>query len=104
MSNILQKSDNLTILWDLYNYPMRDINSWSLIENKTAILLQIIITVNGKQKLFNTNYEIDLENGWIKDYSSWNDLLDFLNAIWYEVNFNIHDEINKIVQEEKENI
>ena len=79
MSNILQEEDNITILGDLYNYPVY--HKEKVAEDREAILLQIIIVVNGKQKIFRTNYDIDRENKRLKDYSAWNDLTSFMFCI-----------------------
>jgi len=111
MSNIFLQKDNITILGDVYNYPINKYDKEEkLIETITqkAVMLQIILVVNWKQRLFRTNYDLEaytrtsVNNSmwescwdlWLKDYHSWNDLREFLITIWYDLQeFNITNAI-----------
>jgi hypothetical protein len=96
MSNIFLQKDNITILWDVYDYPIHKETAITPMFQK-CLLLQIIITINWKQKNFQTNY--DLEKVWENlqlmsyNYNSWNNLRDFLLAVWYEIDFSITEKI-----------
>jgi len=109
MSNIFLQKDNITILGDVYEYPInRYDNENKLIETITqkAVMLQIILVVNWKQRLFITNYDLeksDIRELDLKDYNSWNDLKEFLITIWYDLEwFNIWNKIYESIEEDIE--
>lgn len=101
MSAILLQQDNITILGNINDISNVDVNI------KKQLDLQIIITVNGKQKFFNTHYNLCYWSEFVnvdnKDYlqlttdNSWYNLKNFLVSIWYDLQkFNLVEAINKI--------
>ena len=105
MSTILQQQDNITILGDIYEYPTYDCaieGKKEFIENIKALLLQIIINVNGKQKIFRTNYDILKNESELRNYEAWYNIAEFMEAIWYEIDFDICDKIHEMLEDEKE--
>ena len=112
MSHIFLQKDNITILGDVYEYPInKHDNNNICIETITqkAVQLQLILVVNGKQRLFRTNFDLEWytrivhdwsewESNWslqLKDYNTWNTLREFLETIWYDIDFSITNEIEK---------
>lgn len=110
MSNIFLQKDNITILGDVYSYDIKNYdNKKNLIETITqkAVMLQIIIVVNWKQRIFKTNLDLEwykrIVHDWsrwennpslkLKDYSNWNTLKEFLETIWYDIDFNLSEKI-----------
>lgn len=111
MSHIFLQKDNITILGDVYEYPIHkhDENNICIetITQKT-VMLQVILVVNWKQRLF--WFRTDLQwysrivHDWsewenspslkLKDYNTWNVLKEFLETIWYEVDFNLQEQID----------
>jgi len=98
MSHILQQEDNITILGDIYEYPIYKWDTEEVKEKRTAIHLQIIIVVNGKQKIFRTNYDVNVKDKWLVDYESWYNLSQFLESIWYNVGFDMHNQIEQMIE------
>ena len=102
MSHILQQQDNITILGDIYEYPTYNCAiEWEkeFSGNRKALLLQIIINVNGKQKIFRTNYELLENESELKDYEAWANIIDFIEAIWYEINFDMCDKLKEVLDD-----
>lgn len=110
MSHIFLQKDNITILGDVYDYPINKYdNENKLIETITqkAVMLQIIIVVNWKQRLFRTNFDLEwytrIVHDWsewesnsslkLKDYNNWLVLKEFLETIWYDIDFNLSEKI-----------
>ena len=117
MSHIFLQKDNITILGDVYSYPHNKYdNKNKLIETieEKAIQIQIILVVNWKQRIFRTNFELEwykrIVHDWsswennpslkLKDYSSWNTLKEFLETIWYDIDFNLSEKIELSQKEE----
>lgn len=90
MSRILLQKDNITISGEIH---------WAWIEPdwtgiKTYFLkLTFILLVNWKQKVWWTNYELEqyirnldrTKYYWLKSYYAWNDIKDFLQTLWYDL-------------------
>ena len=110
MSHIFLQKDNITILGDVYDYDIKNYdNKENLLETITqkAVMLQIILVVNWKQRLFRTNFDLEWYkrivhnwSGWennpsleLKDYTSWYILKEFLETIWYDIDFNLSEKI-----------
>ena len=117
MSNVFLQKDNITILGDVYSYPHNKYdNENKLIETieEKAIQLQIILVVNWKQRLFKANFELEWykrivhdrsewEINWslqLKDYTNWYILKEFLEVIWYDIDFNLTEKIELSQKEE----
>ena len=117
MSHIFLQKDNITILGDVYKYSVNNYdNDHKLIETITqkAVMLQIILVVNWKQRLFRTNFDLEWysriahdlsrwENNWslqLKDYTNWYILKEFLEVIWYDIDFNLTEKIELSQKEE----
>jgi len=86
MSHIFLQKDNISILWDIYEYPVTNYE-WEkpvLVRKQKAIILQIVLVVNWKQKIYRVTYDLDdkLE---LLDYKPFYDLRDFLIEIWYDI-------------------
>ena len=67
MSHIFLQKDNITILGDVYSYSHNKYdNENKLIETieEKAVQIQIILVVNWKQRLYRTNYELELDELW----------------------------------------
>jgi len=110
MSHIFLQKDNITITGDVYEYPIykQDENN-ICIETTTqkAVMLQIILVVNWKQRLFRTKFDLKwytrVVHDWsewesnpslkLKDYTNWNTLKEFLETIWYDIDFNLQEQI-----------
>lgn len=110
MSHIFYQKDNITILGDVYEYPIYQYDENNIcIETVTqkTVMLQIILVVNWKQRLFRTNFDLQwytrVVHDWsewesnpslkLKDYSNWNTLKEFLETIWYDIDFNLQEQI-----------
>ena len=110
MSHIFLQKDNITILGDVYDYDIKNYdNKENLLETITqkAVMLQIILVVNWKQRLFRTNFDLEwysrIAHDWskwecnwslkLKDYTNWYILKEFLETIWYELDFNLSEKI-----------
>lgn len=97
MSHIFLQKDNITILGDIYEYPinkMKGLEIESTIIQK-ALMLQIILVINWKQKIARVNYDLD-ENYELITYYPWNDLTEFINAIGYDISdLSLRNEIYK---------
>ena len=110
MSHIFLQKDNITILGDVYEYPIHkhDENNICIetITQKT-LMLQVILVVNWKQRLFRANFDLEWytrivhdwsewESNWslqLKDYTNWYILKEFLEIIWYDIDFNLTEKI-----------
>jgi hypothetical protein len=71
------------------------------------VMLQVILVVNWKQKLFRTSFDLQWysrivhdwsgwESNWslkLKSYHEWNILKEFIETIWYELDFNLSESI-----------
>ena len=111
MSHIFLQKDNITILGDIYDYP-----KYTLWENEKVLdtkqqkclFLQIIITVNGKQKVFKINFDLELTwnkcSEWqeleeyyeIENWIAFDNLFNFIESIWYDISdFNIEQKIKE---------
>ena len=110
MSHIFLQKDNITILCDAYQYPIHKHDENNIcVEtiNQKAVMLQIILVVNWKQRLFRTNFDLEwysrIVHDWsrwennpslkLKSYYEWNVLKEFLETIWYDIDFNLTEKI-----------
>ena len=117
MSKIFLQKDNITILGDIYDYPIYKYDKKEiLIETITqkAVILQIVLTINWKQKLYRKNYDLKAYSRITTDWSewecstnlelkdnSWYDLEEFLIEMWYPLqDFDISEEIEKVKSED----
>mgnify|MGYP006995914126 CR=1 FL=1 len=92
MSHIFLQKDNITNLGDVYEYPInKHDNNNICIETITqkAVQLQIILVVHDWSE-WESNWSLQL-----KDYNTWNTLREFLETIWYDIDFSITNEIEK---------
>ena len=79
MQTHLLVKDNISILWDIKD---------------NRIFLTFSILINWKLKIYFTNYELDGKK--LKHYSCYNEIKDFLLALWYDVSeLNINNEIER---------
>lgn len=115
MSHIFLQKDNITILWDTYSYSIKNHDrEWVLLEeiSQRAVMLQIILLVNWKQRLYRVKFDLEAytrtaenesEAIWgcqLKNYNEWNNLREFLITIWYDISeMSITSEIEKAEQE-----
>lgn len=115
MSHIFLEKDNITILWDVYSYPIRNHDKkGKLLEeiSQKAVMLQIILLVNWKQRLFRVNFDLEAytrkseneaeccPNMDLKNYNEWYNIREFLISIWYDIaEMNIASEIEKTQEE-----
>ena len=116
MSHIFLQKDNITILGDVYSYPIYKHEDNICVETITqkAVMLQIIIVVNWKQRLYKCNFDLEWYSRivhdlsmWennpslkLKDYTSWYILKEFLETIWYDVDFNLSEKIELSLNDE----
>lgn len=86
MSMIFLQKDNITILGDIYEYPINQMD-WEKIKKtiiRKALMIQIILVVNWKQKVHRTNYDLD-DNLELISWNEWNELSEFIKSIWYDI-------------------
>jgi hypothetical protein len=90
MSELLYKSDNLSVIWEIQEYPQ--IEPAENIEMPVVGILKLIfnIYVNWKLKtfghLFNLEYSDKFcKNLTLKQWGEWQTIWDILSSLWYQI-------------------